>query len=416
MKHLYSKYIFTIFLIIFLTSQLPAEMQENLSDYQKELETIQQKLEKQRKNLQKTRKEEQNILNQVQSLKKELNISKRLSANINHQKINIGLQISELEEHSQRAIAILIEREELLAKRLVLLYKQGTFYEWKLLFSAKTFVDFLRYYAYWRYILEQDHKQIERIKMEKALMVEWEETLNIQKVQLEELESKQKIEEENLIEKQIEYNKLLADIQNERSIYEKTLKELKASAQKLENLINQLIAKATLPQTPEFSPDSPEVPDSTSTTTTETTSTEPIISIGSTNFANLKGKMIWPIKGKIISTFGKHKHPKFKTYTFNKGLDIQAPKGTSIKSVGNGIVVYADLFQGYGKLLIINNGDGFYTLYAHCDKLLVKKGDKVQLAQSIATVGNTGSIKGNYLHFEIRHQDKPLDPLKWLRR
>ncbi len=410
MKHSYLKYIFAIFLIILLTSQLPAEIQENLSDYQKELESIQQNLEKQRKNLRKTHRKEQNILTQVQSLKKELNISKRLSANINHQKINIGLQVIELEEHSQRAKAILIEREELLAKRLVLLYKQGTFYEWKLLFSAKSFVDFLRYYAYWRYILEQDHKQIERIKMEKALIVEWEKTLHIQKVHLEELEIKQKIEEANLIEKQTEYNKLLANIQNERSIYEKTVKELKASAQKLENLIYQLIAKSTSSQTPTISPDS------TSTATNETTSTKPIISIGSTNFAKLKGKMIWPIKGKIISTFGKHKHPKFKTYTFNKGLDIQAPKGTSIKSVGNGIVVYADLFQGYGKLLIINNGDGFYTLYAHCDKLLVKKGDKIQLAQSIATVGNTGSIKGNYLHFEIRHQDKPLDPLKWLKR
>ena len=81
-----------------------------------------------------------------------------------------------------------------------------------------------------------------------------------------------------------------------------------------------------------------------------------------------------------------------------------------------GEVLYADWLKGYGNLIIINHGDNYYTLYAHMEEFFKKKGDVVEDHEVIATAGDTGSIRGPSLHFEVRHHGKPVDPLKWLKK
>jgi septal ring factor EnvC (AmiA/AmiB activator) len=98
----------------------------------------------------------------------------------------------------------------------------------------------------------------------------------------------------------------------------------------------------------------------------------------------------------------------------NKGIDISAPVGEEIRSVFEGIVLFADWFRGYGKMAIIDHGQGFFSLYAHASELLVKAGDKVTPRQVIGKVGDSGSPEGPRLHFEIRQNGKPVDPLQWL--
>ena len=123
-----------------------------------------------------------------------------------------------------------------------------------------------------------------------------------------------------------------------------------------------------------------------------------------------KVKFDWPVKGKIISSFGS-KGGGVK----NDGINIVAPKGTSIKSAEAGIVVYAgNELKGYGNLLLIRHEKGFMSAYAHADKLLVKVGDVVAKGDKIATVGVTGNVKQPQLHFEIRKKTKSVDPKKYL--
>jgi septal ring factor EnvC (AmiA/AmiB activator) len=130
-----------------------------------------------------------------------------------------------------------------------------------------------------------------------------------------------------------------------------------------------------------------------------------------------KGALVWPVAGRIITPFGPQRHPRFNTITTNSGVEI-APKeaGTPILAVHSGRVVYADAFEGYGNLIIIDHGLTYYTLYGHCSEFRVAKGDPVRPGQPIALTGDSGSLKGECLYFEIRYKTKAVDPLKWLKR
>ena len=135
-----------------------------------------------------------------------------------------------------------------------------------------------------------------------------------------------------------------------------------------------------------------------------------------TAFAEQKGRLQFPLKGKIISNFGTKRKGDYNAFTFQSGIDIKAERGTPVKTVFNGEVMFAQWLKGYGNLMIINHGNNYYTLYAHVEEMYKKKGEQVDIGEIIGTAGDTGSIKGPCLHFEVRHHGKPVDPLKWLKK
>jgi len=101
----------------------------------------------------------------------------------------------------------------------------------------------------------------------------------------------------------------------------------------------------------------------------------------------------------------------------NNGIEIAPQKNASIiQAIHAGKVVYADYFEGYGNLLIVDHGMTYYSLYGHCSEFMVSPGDIIKAEQPIALVGDSGSLKGRCLYFEIRFKTKALDPLKWLNR
>lgn len=120
-----------------------------------------------------------------------------------------------------------------------------------------------------------------------------------------------------------------------------------------------------------------------------------------------------PVKGTITSRFGSIERVRYGAHT---GLDIAAPGGTEILAVADGEVTYSAPMGTYGNLVIVTHGNGIQTYYAHCSKLLVKKGDKVTSGQNIALVGSTGNSTGNHLHLEIRINGQPVNPQKYLYR
>ncbi len=122
-----------------------------------------------------------------------------------------------------------------------------------------------------------------------------------------------------------------------------------------------------------------------------------------------------PVKGKIISTFGPAKDSRFDVVTFQSGINIRSDRGEPVQAVKAGRVLYARWFKGYGNMIIIDHGESYYTLYAHAQELFKKNGESVEEREVIATVGETGSMDGVKLHFEVRHHGKPIDPLKWLK-
>jgi murein DD-endopeptidase MepM/ murein hydrolase activator NlpD len=117
----------------------------------------------------------------------------------------------------------------------------------------------------------------------------------------------------------------------------------------------------------------------------------------------------------VVAEYGPQVNPRFGTKTFRNGIDIEAVEGSNIAAVFPGHVVYTGWFRGYGNLIIVDHGGEYYTVYAHAADIRVTEGDEVKQGQIIGTVGDTGSLQGPRLYFEVRHEGKPQDPAQWLR-
>jgi murein hydrolase activator len=128
-----------------------------------------------------------------------------------------------------------------------------------------------------------------------------------------------------------------------------------------------------------------------------------------------KGALPWPARGRVSVAFGRHKHPRFETYTLHNGIEIEAPVDTPVTAVHDGTVAFADQFLGYGLMVIIDHGGKNHTLYAHLAEARVRPGQHVSAGDVVGTVGASG-VDGPGLYFEIRSQGKPQDPQEWLAR
>ncbi|HEY9726625.1 MAG TPA: peptidoglycan DD-metalloendopeptidase family protein [Chroococcales cyanobacterium] len=126
------------------------------------------------------------------------------------------------------------------------------------------------------------------------------------------------------------------------------------------------------------------------------------------------GELINPSDGPITSGFGWRRHPILGYVRFHSGLDFGASYGSVIRAAESGRVIFAGWYSGYGNAVIINHGDGITTLYGHTSKLYVSEGQTVQVGQAIAAVGSTGLSTGPHLHFEVRKNGEPVDPMPYL--
>lgn len=174
---------------------------------------------------------------------------------------------------------------------------------------------------------------------------------------------------------------LLASIQEERKVRERVVRDLAAAQRRLDARIARLQAEAAVPRT---------------------------------GFGRLRGSLPWPVEGAVVEVaFGKVVNARFHTVTHHNGVDLRVHEGAEVKAVGQGRVAFAGWFRGYGNLVIVDHGDGFHTLYAHLAAMAVKEGAEVAAGDLLGLVGDTGSLKGAYLYFELRAGGKPQDPMRW---
>ena len=134
------------------------------------------------------------------------------------------------------------------------------------------------------------------------------------------------------------------------------------------------------------------------------------------SFKSLAGQLPWPANGRIIAKFGRQWNPKLKTTTENPGIDIKGQPGSPIKTILGGVVTTITYIRGYGTTIIIDHGGGFYTVYSHVANIQATVDSEVKNGEIIAYMGDSGSINGSKLHFEIWGKGQKLDPEKWLRK
>ncbi|MBU6428238.1 MAG: peptidoglycan DD-metalloendopeptidase family protein [Cyanobacteria bacterium REEB65] len=273
------------------------------------------------------------------------------------------------------------EEQVLAAGRLRAIFKAGQVSHWEALLTAPNLVDFLTRYQYFKHISDQDERlltdlasTVGDIRQKKHRMDDLVTTTErfTQSIQAQRAAQVAATQQES---------QLVNQIRSQREAWEREQDQLESSSREIEAMIRRLMA---------------------------TRVSHPRLGTG---------RFIWPLltRIQITSPFGERFHPIFHVYRMHTGVDLRAPMGTPVVAADTGVVLFSGWYDGYGKVVMIDHGAGLVTLYAHLSRWLVHAGDHVTRGQVIARSGSTGFATGPHLHFEVRKNGTPVNPLGYLR-
>lgn len=358
-------------------------LQKQIKENQNKLKKIDSLIIKRKGKLKGLRDDQKKILKKIETF--DQNIERyKYKVKVYDDKIDMNrLKLRQLEDESDQLQNLTSQKQKLLASRLRAWYKIGTFGVWRIIFSSDSFLDLSQKIKYIRLVAGDDahsifglSDQIKKIRKKKEEIV-----LVQQKIK----KLKQKVIKESKLwkQKKREKEQYLALLKNEQKERQTTIRGLVQRQNEIQKIIKKLERKS--------------------------------YQRFSSNFSSKKGALLWPTQGIISASFGKKSGKAYeKNLNRNKGIVIQVPEGGEICSIYKGRVLYADWCCGYGKLVIIDHGGGYCSIYAHLSDLLVKAKDTVKEGQLFGFAGNTGAVRESQLYFEIRFRGLPIDPIPWL--
>ena len=388
--------LFHLFLISFVFAQTDQRDYDNELRYQnKAINGLKNEIEQLRSKIKKTESQERSASNRITSLDEEIALTSRLIQSLKKEEKKTRSRVMQLKEdllRNENELEILRVRYE---QRVVNSYLKGRLTHLEKVFSSTT----------WRQAMYRTHYLKIISDIEKKL------TKQIEKLLIEISQQKLELEaslRENLILKR-DKEKQMSSYRNMRINREKELNRIRTDKKALSNYvgeketgINQLenIIKQVLEDKARFD--------------REERIRQQQAVLKTKSFSALKGRLPWPANGRIIAKFGRQWNPKLKTTTENPGIDIKGQPGSAIRSIMGGVVTTITYIRGYGTTIIIDHGGGFYTVYSHVTNIQTNVDGEVRNGDVIAYMGDSGSINGSKLHFEIWGKGQKLDPEKWL--
>lgn len=357
---------FTLFFICSLWGQ-------DLHKQENQLQNLKNKIERTKSEIKQTETKKKQVLGDLNNYKKKRNAAASKMSKLSQNGQKIKNQLSSTERELTQTQALLDKLNEYTAQEfryLMLIHNRLSFYN-------------------------QDKKQAHLFAVLVKKTISHLEELLSQKEQLAFLKKdseseyqKVAFESEKISREKKQYDQKLGALSNQveeleknRRQKQKELKKMETEAENLAALVEKLRNKTKTDYDYKFSSD----------------------------------KLIWPVSGKVTKKFGTYKSEKYNTSLENNGIDISVEENTPVKAVDDGVIAFAEWFGGAGKLVIIDHQNGFHSLYSFNNSLLVTKGEKVKKNQNIALSGRSINDDIPLLHFELRKNGKPVNPLNFLK-
>ena len=354
-----------------------------LKDEQAELKILRRKIAQQENAISKVGKKESAVLKNLQKIGSQLKLKKRELEIYKWNFKNNQKKISSLEPRLKKAEQKIKSHKKILGLRLRSIYKEGPMFPLRVAFSSNNVTDLMQRLKYMDLIAQQDSQmlqeyltKLEKIKQDKSSLYKVRAKL----VSLK----KNTVSKKREIEKtKKEKSVYLKKIKRKKNLSVKVKKELLAASNNLNSLIDKLLMK--------------------------------LVSGEGLDISDKKGRLKLPLKGRILNKFGRKRVKEYESYIVYNGINVRARRGTPVQAVFDGKVLYTGELEGYGNLVIVGHGKEYHSLYGHLDSIKVAANKVVKTGEVIALSGDSGSLEGETLYFELRKNGKPIEPVRWFR-
>ncbi len=369
-----------------------AEIKNPKQQYQR----IQREIKRRQLAVQKAKRKEYSILEELEETNKRLN---RIKSRIKTQRRKIyrtKRKIAELRKNMGK-LGKQIDRQKAWLKRKIIAMQKYGYQSFMLTpdkggsFEPDPFVVFLssrdvsqmfRLWHYLKRIADYEYKLLSNYNQNLARLESKNKEYTALLKRLNREESELRRQEDALRKSKKQKSQLLASIRKEKYLYKKMIAELKAQSRRLRKMIEESEKQKFLMK----------------------------------GFSKMKRKLRWPVIGRVVIPYGSYRDPRFNTPVFHNGIHIKTSEDAIVRAVYGGKVVFADWFRGYGKVVIVNHGEGYHTVYANLSEIFLNKGDIIKEGDQIGKVGESGTINAPDLYFEVRYKGRPINPLRWLRK
>jgi murein hydrolase activator len=352
-----------------------------LKDEQAELKILRRKIAQQENAISKVGKKESAVLKNLQKIGSQLKLKKRELEIYKWNFKNNQKKISSLEPRLKKAEQKIKSHKKNLGFRLRSIYKEGPIFPLRVAFSSNNVTDLMQRLKYMDLIAQQDSQmlqeyltKLEKIKQDKSSLYKVRAKLISLK--------KNTVSKKREIEKtKKEKSVYLKKIKRKKNLSVKVRKELLAASNNLNSLIDKLLKK--------------------------------LVSGEGLDISDKKGRLNLPLKGRILNKFGRKRVKEYESYIVYNGINIRVRRGTPVQAVFDGKVLYTGELEGYGNLVIVGHGMEYHSLYGHLDSIKVAANKVVKTGEVIALSGDSGSVEGETLYFELRKNGKPIEPVRW---
>lgn len=355
----------------------------NLDEIKREIQKIESKLKA-------SEAKERTLLEQVEDIDRKAGLQKKLIRQLELEKSANIRAIQQTENDLGRAV---VEYNKLLGvvrKRLVFLYKRGQMKDWEALITLSSVSQALVWLRYQKRILNNDMRNLQQLREKEQQVREENDKLQAKLQRQVQLIQEKTSEAENLDRTRKTRNRLLTQIRRDKVPLKEELRVKQLAYRQIERLINQQENKQK---------------------------SKPVRWDG-VEFAKHKGSLDWPVKGRIVSKFGKHRDPVLRTVIPDLGVKIQAAEQASVQAVFSGEVTIVTWMRGIGNMILVNHGGGYYTVYGHLEAVYVVPGEEVHKGTLLGQVGEKNSLYQSNLNFGVwaLPGPNPVDPVPWMKR
>ena len=375
-----------IFLLLFLQTPAFASDNDDFARYQQKLEKVQKSIDKVKDHLKSTRYKRGHVVTELQQLESKISKNSAELGKTEEKIDDLNKNISALRGELNRLQDKLKTQRQSLSEQIRAAYAIGRQQQVKMLLNQQDPAEMGRVIVYFDYLNRAREQHIADFLDSISEKQRVEDELNTARKEHEESLKTRNKQKNTLLSQRVKRKQLLARLELEISNQEKNLSELEDSRNRIENLLMSLgELLADIPQSPS----------------------------DSRPFKQQQGKLPWPASGPFLATFGE---PRNQGGLKWNGVLISTAHGTPVRAVSRGRVAFADWLQGYGFITIIDNGEGYMSLYGHNETLIKQPGDWVNAGEIIATSGDSGGQPMPGVYFEIRSRGKPVNPSTWCSR